>query len=235
MPKKCGTCRGDKRRYDLDPPADDPDWEYPLCETCDGSGWVETPPPAKSPIAPEWRTTTVCQLCQTIRQSKDYGILPILADALQDAGCDDGAMLDALRSGDVAGDVIEAQRLLALVFGEESAEAVRWVEEVASGMGVTDPDYPGGRWDFELQTFVEEPRTRQPVQPDYRFVMEAAAAWLESGGRDYTTQMGSEDWRDDFPFAAFWAKYVLITGAEPDWSKVEWPGDVRGQFFSCSC
>jgi hypothetical protein len=37
---------------------------------------------------PEWRTSTVVALARQMYESRDFGAMPILADALQDAGCD---------------------------------------------------------------------------------------------------------------------------------------------------
>jgi hypothetical protein len=42
------------------------------------------------PVAfdPAWRTSTVLSLASQMYESRDFGAMPILADALQDAGCD---------------------------------------------------------------------------------------------------------------------------------------------------
>lgn len=39
-------------------------------------------------FAPEWRTDTVVSLAHTMYESREFGAMPILADALQDAGYD---------------------------------------------------------------------------------------------------------------------------------------------------
>lgn len=44
-------------------------------------------------IAPGWKTETVSLLARRIRETGDFSLMPILADALQDAGCDSGAVL----------------------------------------------------------------------------------------------------------------------------------------------
>jgi hypothetical protein len=49
-------------------------------------------------IDPAWRTSTVLALADGIYQEKAFDRMPILADALQDAGCDNEAMLDHCRS-----------------------------------------------------------------------------------------------------------------------------------------
>jgi hypothetical protein len=48
-------------------------------------------------FAPEWRTSTAVALAQQMYESRDFGAMPILADALQDAGCDSGDVLDHCR------------------------------------------------------------------------------------------------------------------------------------------
>ncbi|VTU01051.1 Uncharacterized protein (Fragment) OS=uncultured bacterium PE=4 SV=1 [Gemmataceae bacterium] len=47
------------------------------------------------PVAfdPAWRTDTAVSLARVMYESRDFGAMPILADALQDAGCDNGAVL----------------------------------------------------------------------------------------------------------------------------------------------
>lgn len=46
---------------------------------------------------PEWRTSTVMALAQQMYNSHDFGAMPILADALQDIGCEDEAILTHCR------------------------------------------------------------------------------------------------------------------------------------------
>ncbi len=46
---------------------------------------------------PEWRTSTVMALAQQMYESRDFGAMPILADALQDAGCDSDDILSHCR------------------------------------------------------------------------------------------------------------------------------------------
>jgi hypothetical protein len=46
------------------------------------------------PFSPSWRTDTTILLAKQIYESRDFSALPILADALQDAGCDNADILD---------------------------------------------------------------------------------------------------------------------------------------------
>jgi hypothetical protein len=45
----------------------------------------------------EWRTDTAILLARTMYESRDYSAMPILADALQDAGCDNDDVLSHCR------------------------------------------------------------------------------------------------------------------------------------------
>jgi len=51
------------------------------------------------PVAfdPRWQTSTSIGIAQTMYESRDFGAMPILADALQDAGCEDDAILSHCR------------------------------------------------------------------------------------------------------------------------------------------
>jgi hypothetical protein len=48
-------------------------------------------------FADEWRTSTAVAVAQQMYDSRDFGAMPILADALQDAGCEDDAILSHCR------------------------------------------------------------------------------------------------------------------------------------------
>jgi hypothetical protein len=45
----------------------------------------------------DWRTDTAMSLAKQMYDSREFGAMPILADALQDAGCDNEAVLDHCR------------------------------------------------------------------------------------------------------------------------------------------
>jgi hypothetical protein len=44
-------------------------------------------------FSPAWRTGTAVSLARTMYDARDFSAMPILADALQDAGCDSDAIL----------------------------------------------------------------------------------------------------------------------------------------------
>jgi hypothetical protein len=52
------------------------------------------------PFAPEWRTPTVLAMARQMYESRDFSPMPILADALQDAGCgSDDILIHCRRPG----------------------------------------------------------------------------------------------------------------------------------------
>jgi hypothetical protein len=52
-------------------------------------------------VEPAWLTSTVLALARRADETREFGVLPILADALQDAGCDDEGLLAHCRAGGV--------------------------------------------------------------------------------------------------------------------------------------
>jgi hypothetical protein len=48
-------------------------------------------------VKKDWLTSTVIALAQTSYDERAFDRLPILADALEDAGCDNAGILDHLR------------------------------------------------------------------------------------------------------------------------------------------
>ncbi|MBM3983945.1 MAG: hypothetical protein FJ304_27485 [Planctomycetes bacterium] len=45
----------------------------------------------------DWRTDTAIALARTMYDAREFGAMPILADALQDAGCDNDDILNHCR------------------------------------------------------------------------------------------------------------------------------------------
>jgi hypothetical protein len=52
-------------------------------------------------FVPEWRTSTAVALAQQMYEARDFSAMPILADALQDAGCDNDDILNHCRDAGV--------------------------------------------------------------------------------------------------------------------------------------
>ena len=163
----------------------------------------------------EWRTSDVVALCSAMRQQADYSATPILADALQEAGCDAGELLAALRDG--SADVRHRERWVAQVYSAETAAAVEWLDDLAARLG---DSYGYGDDDSE-----------SPIQSmDYVVLMDNADESLATNGDHYLTQWGGEHWRItmyEVTYEAFWERYELATGKTV--------GDRGSSFFSCSC
>ncbi len=164
-------------------------------------------------VLPEWRTRTVIDLCQSMRESQDFSALPILADALQDAGCPESdPLLARLRAG--ATYYVEEATLVAVVMSPDAREAAQRITELASDLGG-----PGNYDDSD--------------GPDltYEDLMEGARCYIssnESGGYGEYIHMGTnERYKDDFPRKEFWRDYQLLTGKTV--------ADDEVSFFSCSC
>lgn len=163
-------------------------------------------------IEPTWRTSTVIELCEQMRTDNDYSRLPVLADALMDAGCDSSELLEACHK--TAPGVL-AQRLTAIVLSDELAMHVRCVEEFA---GIFKDKYP----DEYTESF----------SISYEKLMQVA------GNQD---KEGQRSWREDYihlPFDTpdeayrgvkeFWEHFAAITGKEEAEGRED-------SFFSCAC
>jgi hypothetical protein len=48
-------------------------------------------------VEPAWRAPLITSLLDSILETRDYALTPILADALEDSGCTAGPLLDHLR------------------------------------------------------------------------------------------------------------------------------------------
>ncbi len=154
-------------------------------------------------VEPGWRTEAVVGLARGVRETKSASRLPVLADALDDAGCSDAAILTACRAATTTDN--EAVVLACKVLGGEYTDAVIELESIADRLDLT-----------------------------VNGLMEAAERWEQTHdgewGGEYTTQMGSEHWRDNFDSrvaARFWTAWRTVTGQTPK--------DGTAQFFSCSC
>ena len=68
---------------------------------------------------PEWRTDTAVSLARQMYESRDFSAMPILADALQDAGCDNDDILSHCR--DTNATHVRGCWVVDLVLGKECA------------------------------------------------------------------------------------------------------------------
>jgi hypothetical protein len=67
-------------------------------------------------FSPQWRTDTAVALAKQMYESRDFGAMPILADALQDAGCESGELLHHCRG---EGPHVRGCWVVDLVLGKE--------------------------------------------------------------------------------------------------------------------
>lgn len=68
-------------------------------------------------LSPDWRTDTALALARTMYESREFGAMPILADALQDAGCDNDDILNHCR--DASATHVRGCWVVDLVLGKE--------------------------------------------------------------------------------------------------------------------
>lgn len=161
-------------------------------------------------MKPECRTRTVVSLCEAMREAQDWSALPILADALEEAGFDDQDKLAVMRTAGL--DPVHAQRIVAVVYSEESTDAVRIIDEAAAEIG-------GYSYYGESE--------KSPI--GYDGLMRAAKDYAE---KDESVHMGTNESYKDVNWDQFWTAYTLVTGREPTWASPEWKGSNP---FSCSC
>ncbi|MBP3960792.1 hypothetical protein J8F10_36690 [Gemmata sp. G18] len=67
-------------------------------------------------LSPSWRTDTAVALATQMYEAREFSTMPILADALQDAGCDSADILEHCRS---KGPHVRGCWVVDLVLGKE--------------------------------------------------------------------------------------------------------------------
>lgn len=143
-------------------------------------------------INPQWRTSTVVSLCVSMRVIQTYEALPILADALQDAGCNDEGLLLALRSGTGTLRHWEAEQLVARIYSRASEEAVKWLEDFAA------------RVDYDFEKVVTAGRV----------YVATGEPFVEGYNWDATNEMVKPA-----TLARYWECFQLVTATQVDESK----------------
>jgi hypothetical protein len=70
------------------------------------------------PVAfnPDWRTSDVTAMARGMYETRDFAAMPILADALQDAGCENAEVLEHCRG---LGPHIRGCWVVDLILGKE--------------------------------------------------------------------------------------------------------------------
>lgn len=168
-----------------------------------------------------WLTSTVFALCNGMRTRDDYSELPLLADALEEAGCDDAKLLDDFRHVGRLSHVM-AQRQVCLILGGEYAESVAWLEQftktadcpyyedtVSAAQGI-NTRAEEREDDFEIQGRIYDMSGYYRIEND--------GEYLHFGGRDAHSDIPPE----------FWEHVARVTGKDI-------PQSQRATSFSCSC
>ena len=93
-----------------------PTWRAELATQCDLFRDIFGNPFRPVAFDPAWRTSTVVALAKQMYKSRDFGAMPILADALQDAGCTSDDILSHSRG---PGPHVRGCWVVDLVLGKE--------------------------------------------------------------------------------------------------------------------
>ena len=108
-------------------------------------------------MSEEWRTPTVVALCLAMLNTRNFELLPILADALEDAGFHEDAVLNECRMPATPTlRRVGAERIVNLIYSEETALAVVWMDkalrEMNSEFGDSYDYETAIRWGHELSS-----------------------------------------------------------------------------------
>ena len=164
-------------------------------------------------MKPEWRTSTVVGICERIRETGDYSACPILADALQDAGCDDEGLLTELRA---VPSQIQAERLVSLIHSDETAAAVQRIDDFVQLLG--EGGYPG---DFPVMTY------EILLDAARKFAMDQNSNPLGAGSMNWSNATA-----EDNVELQFWKDFEVVTGIKLGFEMSEWRAT---ELFTCHC
>ena len=158
---------------------------------------------------PTWRTETVVALCRRMLDLREYSAMPILADALQEAGCADDALLAQCQDPKLKR--VEAERLANLLYSEETATAVRWLEQF-------------GR---DISYDVEDD---EPPMYEYESVIDVGYDGATNGHMGFGTDAGADFFREgEENTREFFDNWSLVTG-------VAVPEEIRANLsVRCAC
>ncbi len=166
---------------------------------------------------PNWEMTgDVVSLLAKIEADKAWDILPILADALEEAGCDDVGLLLALRNDlRYNDDYLRRPWLRRMVEGEvtyaEVAEAVDYMTDFADRFREDDWSDEGESWHWE--TTPAEDRPKKDALLDFDDMLKICDNYLKTGesagfGFDTPDYVYAESER-------MWESYSVLTGPLP--------------------
>lgn len=141
-------------------------------------------------MSPHWRSYTVLALCRRMLDTREFDTMPILSDALQDAGCSDDELLGWCQDPDLT--PVLAERIVNLVYSDETAAAVRWLEQFARDIGYHGDD---------------------PPTYSYEQVVEMGHHGVSTGGMYFWTDEGAGFFREsDDNRREFFRNWSLVTG-----------------------
>ncbi len=143
------------------------------------------------------RTSTVMALCKSMLASRDFAAMPILADALEDAGCRDEELLKVCREptkkkesdDDKLRCKYEAERVVNLIYSDETAAAVRWME----------------KWGHQIDSYDDTHDYASCIHAGHQGVKGAGYCWGTDEGADYFRD-GESNCRE------WWENWAIITG-----------------------
>jgi hypothetical protein len=156
---------------------------------------------------PNWHSKVVLDMIADMRERQDFSNLPILADALEDAGYEDADVLAKCREGQPT---ILAYRIICRVLQGDYLEALTFIDGVVAEM------HTGSGWYDDSETDMS-----------YDKLMNAADNYLATG--EYVTQHGGQSWQNSLydNLKQFWDNYEVVTGRQVE--------DKSYGFFGCSC
>ena len=168
-------------------------------------------------MSPQWRTSTVVALCRRMLDTREFDAMPILADALQDAGCEDRELLALCQNPELK--PLLAERAVNLVYSVETAAAVRWLEQFVRDINYGDYDDDGNK----IKGSDTDPH-------DYEYVIQMGKQGLEEGEMYFGSDAGADFFRESADNRReFFRNWSLVTGvAVPEEAQ-------EGITFSCAC
>lgn len=169
-------------------------------------------------MSPEWRTSVVVALCRRMLDAREFDVLPILADALEDAGCTDGELLARCRGSGL--EPVQAERVVNLVYSDETAAAVRWLEQFVRNINYRDYKDEHDEVGTESDT---DPHT-------YEYAIQVGYNGVDEGNMFFATDEGADFFRDsDDNRREFFRNWSLVTG-------VPVPEEIRERItVRCAC
>lgn len=164
-------------------------------------------------IDPRWLTSTVVDLCANIRESKQYDLLmPILGDALMDAGCDNEELINQCHTGFVS--PFLGLRDVCLLLGGEYSEAVAAIEEY------------GAEIECPYEYYEDEGVKSKTPEDLFVYMMTAGKNWSEGNKHTWLSYTTPDAAYNEYKVERFWENYELVMGI-----KVE----SKDSLFCCSC